>query len=121
HGAPLTFRQRKCNSRKSCEKRKEIWRASELFSTELRKQKAVSKVSMVLNMTTISISYIIRSRNGDRVFKGMPAHVQNLLVKVNRICIGLLPHSVRPQLLVASVHWHWYSDLLRLESRLVRL
>jgi len=37
---------------------------------------------------------VVGRRNGYAVFKRMPAHVQNLLVEVNLICISLLAHPL---------------------------
>jgi hypothetical protein len=76
-------------------------------------------------------TYVVRSCNRNTVLKGMPAHVQDLLVEVDLVGIGLLLHPTagtggaarsRASLLsIALVHGRWYANLLRLEGRLVRL
>ena len=83
------------------------------------------------------MTHIVRRRNRYAVLLWMPAHVKNLLVKVNLVRIGLLPHSLRSAgrtvgsaallaVLTSAwtrgiVHWRGYADLLRLERTLVRL
>ena len=63
---------------------------------------------------------------------GMPAHVENLLVEVDLVRIGLLTHPLRATrrrarpvsllaVLAASVHGRGDADLLRFERALVRL
>ena len=37
-------------------------------------------------------TYVVRGRNGNAILEGMPAHVQDLLVEVDLIRIGLLLH-----------------------------
>jgi hypothetical protein len=78
-------------------------------------------------------TYVVRSSNGDAVLMGMPAHMQNLLVEVDLIGVGLLAHTLgatswgaRPTALLAvltstGVHGRGNADLLRLEGALVRL
>ena len=80
---------------------------------------------------TGSVTYVVRGRNRNTVLKGMPAHVQDLLVEVDLVGIGLLLHptartrgAARPRaslLSITLVHGRWYANLLRLEGRLVRL
>lgn len=76
-------------------------------------------------------TYIVCRRNCNAVFEWMPAHVQDLLVEVDLIRIGLLLHATagagraagsRTSLLsVALAHRRRYTNLLCLECRLVCL
>lgn len=78
-------------------------------------------------------THVVRSSNGDAVLMGMPAHMQNLLVEVNLIGVGLLAHALRatgwragPATLLAvltgtGVHGRGDADLLCLEGALVSL
>ena len=78
-------------------------------------------------------THVVRSSNGDAVLMGMPAHMQNLLVKVDLIGVGLLAHALsatswraRPTALLAvltgtGVHGRGNANLLCLEGALVCL
>lgn len=77
-------------------------------------------------------TYVICSSNGNAILIRMPAHVQDLLVKVDLIRVGLLLHAPAhangaacsgPILLSIRtlVHRRWDANLLRLESRLICL
>lgn len=80
--------------------------------------------------TRLEKTHIIRSSNGDAVLMRVPAHMQNLLVKVDLVGVGLLAHALGtasrragPATLLAilGVHGRGDSDLLRLECALVGL
>ena len=49
------------------------------------------------------MTYIVRRRNRYAVFVGMPAHMQNLLVEINLVRIGLFSHS--PSLTSSPCGW----------------
>ena len=85
-------------------------------------------------------AYVVRRRNSNTILLRMPAHMQDLLVKINLVRIGLLPHTlgatsrggaVRPTALLASdsvpstlctwVHRGRDADLLGFEGGLVGL
>lgn len=78
-------------------------------------------------------THVVRSSNGDAVLMGMPAHMQNLLVKVNLIGVGLFAHALGtsswrtcPAALLAvltgtGVHGRGNANLLCLEGALVCL
>jgi len=80
-------------------------------------------------------TYVVSSGNSDTVLKGVPAHMQYLLVEIDLICIRLLPHSgplsssrrtsSTGALLCAvrtrAVDRCRHPDLLRFEGALVRL
>lgn len=82
-------------------------------------------------------TYIIRRSDGNAVFLWMPAHVQDLLVEVDLVRIGLLTHPLRTTSWAAgsaalltvfagtgarrAVHGCWNADLLGLEGTLVSL
>ena len=78
-------------------------------------------------------THVVRSSNGDAVLMGMPAHMQNLLVEVDLIGVGLLTHALgtaswraRPAALLAvltgtGVHGRGNANLLCLECALVCL
>lgn len=78
-------------------------------------------------------THVVRRRNGYAVLLRMPAHVQNLLVEVDLIGVGLFAHALRAaggrvrarSFLAAgtrrAVHRRGDADLLRLEGALVGL
>src|ERR1700712_3689004 len=87
-------------------------------------------------------TYIVGCSNSNAIFERMPAHVQNLLVEINLICIGLLSHStalarctscrtsgsgstllstIRGCRACGCVDRSWNANLFRLEGRLVCL
>lgn len=77
-------------------------------------------------------TYVVGGRNGNTIFIRMPAHVQDLLVEVDLVRIGLLLHAAagagraaRARAVLLSVgvlvHRRRHAHLLRLEGRLVRL
>ena len=78
-------------------------------------------------------THVVRSSNGDAVLMGMPAHMQNLLVEVDLVSVGLLAHALGatswragPAALLAvltgtGVHGRRNANLLGLEGALVGL
>ena len=78
-------------------------------------------------------THVVRSSNSDAVLMGMPAHMQDLLVEVDLIGVGLLAHALgatswraRPTTLLAvltgtGVHGRGNANLLCLEGALVCL
>lgn len=70
---------------------------SPVATTERRKQRAVIATRLVADSDRVFClrsTYVISCCDSNTVFKRVPAHVQNLLVKVDLVCISLLPHSL---------------------------
>jgi hypothetical protein len=104
-----------------------------------RRRRAGSSVRKAGQRNQAIDTHVVGRSDCDAVFKWMPAHMQNLLVEVDLVCVRLLAHSLSgthcasrwavgsaTRLLVARrtrrrVHWRWDANLLGLEGRLVRL
>lgn len=102
--------------------------------TRLRRQRA--RILLVSRKSHIdgNKTYVVRSGNSDTVLEWMPAHMKDLLVEIDLICIGLLPHTCTLTRRTSSptssflctirarcVDWSWYTDLFSFESRFVSL
>lgn len=78
------------------------------------------------------MAHVVGRSNGNAILIGMPAHVQDLLIEIDLLRVRLLLHATArpsraagPGVALLSigplVHRRGNADLLRLESRLVRL
>lgn len=104
-----------------------------VITLERRKDKELERVASVVfpKRPSSQDTHIVSRSNGNAILKGMPAHVQYLLVEINCIRVRLLAHSASlasravgsavALLVLCSIHRCGDSNLLGLERALIGL